>query len=178
MIHINLLPYRLKNEKRAQKRFYMMLLVSAALSLIVVFLVNQYYQSKLDAKKVQVAQLNAQILKMDEALKKNQQQKDVHQLVLNRINLISMLQQNRKTALLSLKRVQVVLPKDIFLTELHYKKPQLVIKGVALSRTSVSQMMRRLAKQRSFADVYLGEISHDAFVINIIVSKAVNDGSQ
>lgn len=175
MININLLPYRKLKTQKEQKHFVFMILGVLISAVVIVLLLNGYFQYRLSLEQKSLGKLNDMVSQIDRELMQHKANKNQYKMLLKRIDLIKTLKLSQKMASETLSTIGKKLASDIYLTELSFKNNQLQLRGVSEHRQSVSALMRTIEKQTLFGEVYLGEISHQSFMLQANVLQGAPD---
>lgn len=144
MNHINLLPWR-EGAREAQKQRFLKALLGTFLgALFCVLAVRLGYGIQVDAQVARNARLEAELVRIEEAVRTLTSLRDERKALLDRLAVIEGLQRDRpKTALMldALTRLQV--PGAHF-QSLTYQEGQLALTGIAEHNEAVSALMRGL----------------------------------
>jgi len=161
MIRVNLIPYR---EERRNKQIFNHIMAAVSVvgsALVLVFVVQWFYTSKLDNLNQEFASLKAQNQVL---LKKIGKIKDLDRLredVTRKLELVDSLQKGRFRSLENLLALSEAIPDAVWLKSAADKGGSLVLEGFGDSNKAVANFMRALDKSPRFADVRLKLIQRD-----------------
>ncbi|MDE1461768.1 PilN domain-containing protein [Spartinivicinus poritis] len=142
MARINLLPWREELREERKKQFLMVLLGTAVVAGITIFLGDMqingainYQQSRNEFLKKEIAALDKRIVEIKELKKKREE-------LLERMKVIQDLQGNRPIIVRVFDELVKSVPDGVYFTSLEMKKNQLLVNGFAESNNRVSNLMR------------------------------------
>ncbi|WP_085299939.1 PilN domain-containing protein [Cognaticolwellia mytili] len=159
MAYINLLPWREKIEKAKQRAFFTALTVVALGALVVVFLISQFYQMRIDGQNERNQFLKDEIEVLDLRIVKikllNEKKKELEK----RINVVEQLQRSRNVGTQVLNEIANIVPNGIYLTRLEKQDNSLNIIGKSESNNHLANMIRKIERSGLFDDAVLESIT-------------------
>ena len=145
MAHINLLPWRAERRAALQKRFLTTLGVVAVGTAAVMFGVYYHYDNAVAYQRERNAFLEAEIKALDAQIEEIKELEDIKSAVLNRIQIIERLQQQRPQIVHLFDEWVDTLPEGVYLQSIEQVgENNTRIKGNAQSNARVSSYMRNL----------------------------------
>ncbi|MGB1262841.1 MAG: PilN domain-containing protein [Cognaticolwellia sp.] len=163
MAYINLLPWREEAEKAKQREYFTVLAVIAFGAFALVFLVNLFYQLRIDGQNSRNQFLKNEIQILDVRIAKiislNEKKKELEK----RISVVEQLQRSRNVGTKVLDEIAKVVPNGIYLTRLEKQDNSLNIIGKSESNNHLANMIREIERSTLFDDAILESItSNDA----------------
>mgnify|MGYP000011715852 CR=1 FL=1 len=163
MAYINLLPWREEAEKAKQREYFTVLAVIALGAFALVFLVNLFYQLRIDGQNSRNQFLKNEIQILDVRIAKiktlNEKKKELEK----RISVVEQLQRSRNVGTKVLDEIAKVVPNGIYLTRLEKQDNSLNIIGKSESNNHLANMIREIERSDLFDDAILESItSNDA----------------
>jgi type IV pilus assembly protein PilN len=159
MAYINLLPWREEAEKARQRAFFTMLTVVALGALVVVFLISQFYQMRLDGQTERNQFLNNEIKILDLRITKikllNEKKKELEK----RTSVVEQLQRSRNVGTQVLDEIAKIVPNGIYLTRLEKQGNSLNIIGKSESNNHLANMIRKIERSDLLDDAVLESIT-------------------
>ena len=144
MAHINLLPWREEQRKERQRQFAVVAVGSVILMALIILLVHINVAHVIDDQQSRNRYLQQQIAKVEDQIKEIRNLEKEKQRLLDRMNIIQQLQQNRPEIVHLFYEIARRVPSGVYLTSIKQTGQKLVIKGVAQSNARVSAFMRQL----------------------------------
>lgn len=144
MAHINLLPYREKRKKEAQREFAVMVAGSAIIVLAVVGAIHMNYVRLLDNAKDRNQYMKDRIKEVEKEIKEIETLEAKKEALLARMRIIQKLQSARPEIVHLFYDAAGTLPDGVFLTKVTRKGEQIEVQGIAESNANVSELMRNL----------------------------------
>jgi len=144
MAHINLLPWREEQRKERQRQFAVVAVGSVILMALIILLVHINIARVIDDQQSRNRYLQQQIAKVEDQIKEIRNLEKEKQRLLDRMNIIQQLQQNRPEIVHLFYEIARRVPSGVYLTSIKQTGQKLVIKGVAQSNARVSAFMRQL----------------------------------
>jgi type IV pilus assembly protein PilN len=141
---INLLPHREERRKRARKYFYYLGGGTAAVGLLIVFAVHEFYARKIDAQEERNTFLKSEMAKLDKEIAEIEDLKGQIQALLARKQVIETLQSDRAQTVHLLDELVRQMPEGVYLKSLSQKGLSVNISGYAQSNARVSSLMRNI----------------------------------
>ena len=159
MAYINLLPWREEAEK-AQKRQFMTVLASVCiLAFLVVLLVGQFYQARIDGQMARNQYLKNEIQILDTKIAEiktlEQKKKDLKK----RTDVVEQLQRSRNVGTQVLDEISKVVPSGIYLVSMEKNENAIQIVGKSESNNHLANMIREIESSDLFADAILESIT-------------------
>ena len=159
MAHINLLPWREEAEKAKQREFYIQLATIAFVAIVLVFLVSQFYQMRVDGQLSRNQFLQTEINQLDiqigEIRNLNEKKKNLER----RIAVIEQLQRSRNVGTQILDEIAKIVPNGVYLTKIEKQGNTVQIVGKSESNNHLANMIRAIESSDLFTDAYLESIS-------------------
>ncbi|WP_077287656.1 PilN domain-containing protein [Cognaticolwellia aestuarii] len=163
MAYINLLPWREEAEKAKQREYFTVLTVVAFVAFALVFLVNQFYQMRIDGQNTRNQFLKNEINVLDIRIAKIKSLNEKKKELKKRTNVIEQLQRSRNVGTQVLNEIAQVVPNGIYLTRLEKQDNSLSIVGKSESNNHLANMIREIENSDLFEDAILESItSNDA----------------
>jgi len=161
--YINLLPWREEAEKAKQREYFTVLTVVAFVAFALVFLVNQFYQMRIDGQNTRNQFLTNEINVLDIRIAKIKSLNEKKKELKKRTNVIEQLQRSRNVGTQVLNEIARVVPNGIYLTRLEKQDNSLSIVGKSESNNHLANMIREIENSDLFEDAILESItSNDA----------------
>ncbi|MDN7124793.1 PilN domain-containing protein [Pseudidiomarina terrestris] len=161
MAHVNLLPWREIARQRAKQRFgihaFIALLIAAALVFIAYKVIQDFQQQQIERNQFltsQITILDAQIAEIQEINKKKDQ-------IVNRMELIQSLHQDRNTAIHMLNELSKRTPDGVHIVSVEKRGDRMSLRGRSVSNNRVSEFLRAITESSVFNNPELREISSD-----------------
>ena len=159
MAYINLLPWREEAEK-AQKRQFMTVLASVCIfAFVVVLLVGQFYQARIDGQTARNQYLKNEIQILDTKIAEiktlEQKKKDLKK----RTDVVEQLQRSRNVGTQVLDEISKVVPSGIYLVSMEKNENAIQIVGKSESNNHLANMIREIERSDLFADAILESIT-------------------
>ena len=146
MSKINLLPWRAERRALRQRRFLLSLALVVVMAAAAVYAVYAYYQSAIDFQRQRNAFLQSSIKALDIKIAEIKELDAIKESVINRIQVIERLQQQRPQIVNLFDEWLDTLPEGVYLTEIEQRADgPTQIKGQAQSNGRVSDYMSQLA---------------------------------
>ena len=163
MAYINLLPWREEAEKAKQREYFSVLSVIAFCAVALVFLVNLYYQLRIDGQNSRNQFLKNEIEILDIRIAKiktlNEKKKELEK----RISVVEQLQRSRNVGTKVLDEIAKIVPSGVYLIRLEKQDNSLNIIGKSESNNHLANMIREIERSTLFDDAILESItSNDA----------------
>jgi len=163
MAYINLLPWREEAEKAKQREYFTVLAVVAFVAFTIVFLVNQFYQMRIDGQNTRNQFLQNEIQTLDLRIAKIKSLNEKKKELEKRTNVVEQLQRSRNVGTQVLDEIAKVVPNGIYLTRLEKQDNSLNIVGKSESNNHLANMIREIERSALFEDAILESItSNDA----------------
>ena len=158
MSNINLLPWR-EGEKRKQKTvFFITLLMSCLLVLLICYLGNNYISLKIEAQNTRNQFLQNEVLLLDKNIAEiNLIKQKKHELE-RRINLIQQLEQRRNTTTRLFNSLPEITPAGVYITSVNFSNNVISMTGLTESNEQVSDMVRKVEETNWLTDASLPSI--------------------
>jgi type IV pilus assembly protein PilN len=161
--YINLLPWREATEKARQRKYFTMLTIIAAMALLIVFSVNQFYQMHIDGQNARNQFLQNKIQRLDSSITKIKSLNEKKKELKKRTSVVEQLQRSRNVVTQVLDEIAKVVPNGIYLTRLEKQDNSLNIIGKSESNNHLANMIREIERSDLFEDAILESItSNDA----------------
>lgn len=158
MARINLLPWRAERRKQRQKEFMSLLGLSAAVGVLVSFLIVMYYNGQIEGQqnrneylRGEIAQVDAQITEIESLDRKKAN-------LLARKEVIEQLQASRSQMVHLFDQLVRTIPEGVKLNSIKQAGAELTLEGSAQSNARVSSYMRNLEESGWMANPDLSVI--------------------
>ncbi|VAX25065.1 hypothetical protein MNBD_NITROSPINAE02-856 [hydrothermal vent metagenome] len=159
MIRVNLIADRYAKEKIViQQQAIMSLFVFG----FTIFLCVMWWQNKASAIETTNNRIEDAKKELNKQKKIRQKVKDMEakeKLISSILKTIEFLTQEKQAPVAYLDNLNVILPSEIWLTNLTDSGGRITINGFSFSNNSVAQLMRDMEKSRHFAKVELSEVT-------------------
>ncbi len=158
MIKVNLLNWRGKQVEILNNRFYFVVGVVVAITILFNVVIFAILSSLISGQNANTVYLQSEITPIESKIveiKDLQSQKD---LLLNRRKIIQSLQTSRPFVVNLFDNLVRVMPDDVILTDLSRKGNDILISGVSESNYSVSVLMENVQHLSWVQDAKLGEL--------------------
>ncbi|MGB2739784.1 MAG: PilN domain-containing protein [Cognaticolwellia sp.] len=163
MAYINLLPWREEAEKVKEREYFTALAAIAITAFAVVFLVNMFYQMRIDGQNSRNQFLKNEIQILDIRIAKIKSLNGKKKELEKRINVIEQLQRSRNVGTKVLDEIAKIVPNGVYLTRLEKLDNNLNIIGKSESNNHLANMIREIESSDLFDDAILESItSNDA----------------
>ena len=163
MAYINLLPWREEAEKVKEREYFTALAAIAITAFAVVFLVNMFYQMRIDGQNSRNQFLKNEIQILDLRIAKIKSLNEKKKELEKRINVIEQLQRSRNVGTKVLDEIAKIVPNGVYLTRLEKLDNNLNIIGKSESNNHLANMIREIESSDLFDDAILESItSNDA----------------
>ncbi len=163
MAYINLLPWREEAEKAKQRAFFSVLTAVALSAFAIVFLVNQFYQMRIDGQVARNQFLKNEIQILDLRIAKIKSLNEKKKELKKRTSVVEQLQRSRNVGTQVLDEIAKIVPNGIYLTRLEKQDNSLNITGKSESNNHLANMIREIERSDLFDDAVLESItSNDA----------------
>jgi type IV pilus assembly protein PilN len=161
--YINLLPWREEAEKAKQRAFFTVLTLVALGAFSIVFLVNQFYQMRIDGQNDRNQFLKNEIQILDLRIAKIKSLNEKKRELEKRTRVVEQLQRSRNVGTQVLDEMAKIVPNGIYLTRLEKQDNNLNIIGKSESNNHLANMIREIERSDLFDDAVLESItSNDA----------------
>lgn len=144
MPRINLLPWREELRKERQKNFAIAAVAAVVLAAAVTFMVNYYYQSRIDFQNAQNQRLEAEIARLDKLIEEIASLERQKERLLARMEIIEELQRRRPDSVHLFDQLVRVVPEGVNYDSVIQVDKRVEIEGMAESSTRVSRLMRNI----------------------------------
>lgn len=158
MAHVNLLPWREIARQRSKKEFGIhagIAIVIASAIVGIAFLVIADMQQRQQSRNTflfgQIQILDAQIAEIQDINKQKDQ-------IMNRVQLIKSLHEDRNTAIMILNEFSERTPDGVFLTSIEKRGRSLSITGNTVSNNRVSEFLRNLKESPILIDPEIRQV--------------------
>ncbi len=158
MAYINLLPWREEAEKARQRDFFIILGGLATFSLLIIVVIGQYYQARIDGQSVRNQYLSNEIAKVDVRIAEIKTLKSKKKSLQERINVIEQLQRSRNVATQVLDEIAKIVPAGVYLVKLDKKGDNIQILGKSESNNHLANMIRGVERSSLFDNAILESI--------------------
>lgn len=160
MPHINLLPWREEAQKLKQQQYFSLLAFLGLMSFLVVFLVSQYYQARIDGQLSRNTYLTNEIKVLDARIAEIRTLEQKKKDLIQRMELIQQLQKSRNVGTQVLDEIAKVVPAGVYIVKLEKRGNELLIQGRSESNNHLANMIREIQSSTLLADAELESITN------------------
>jgi len=150
MARINLLPWREELRRERQKKFIMTLMVTAIVSVIIVFLVGLFFDQKINHQQFRNNMIKAEISKMETRIKRIDELERTRARLLSRKRVIEQLQASRSMTVELLDNLARSIPVGVTLASIRQQGLALNMSGTSQSNARVSAYLQELDRNELF----------------------------
>lgn len=144
MININLNPWREKQQKIYERQFWVLFIFVITMVLVLWYGWSSSIQVSIDFKQNENIILKNEIAVLDSRLSAIASLKREKQALIERLELIQSLHQNRSNTVDLLSELARGIPDGLVLTDLVRENDSIIIEGKAESNSQVAQLMRNI----------------------------------
>lgn len=155
MAYINLLPWREAARKERQKNYVMVLALTALVSFLVFFLINQIYNARLEGQAKRNQFIESEIRVLDQRISEIRNLAETKRSLQQRMTLIEQLQSSRNLGTQIMTEIAEIVPNGVYLTQLEKKGSTLLLVGKSESNNRLSNMLREAEQSELLAAPYL-----------------------
>ncbi len=185
MAYINLLPWREEALKAKQKEFFTLLIAVALFAFALIFIVNLYFQARVDGQVTRNQFLKNEIQQLDIQIAEIRTLNDKKAALKKRIDVIEQLQRSRNVGTQILDEIAKIIPNGIYITQLDKRGNSIEIIGKSESNNHLANMIRAIELSDLFTDATPESITSDddsskllsSFKMRVKVQGLVNDAS-
>lgn len=174
MANINLLPWRENNRVRNNKRYQLVLITVACFGVMVSYLFNQYFESRITRQFIRNQFIKSEGLKLDDKFVEIRKLRETREQLIERMQLIQDLQGNRPIIVRIFDELVHVTPDALYLTSIKLVDSKISLHGNAESNSYVSELMRNIENSKWFSDANLIRVNQDNLGLNsfdIVLNK-------
>ena len=142
MAYINLLPWREAARKERQKQYLTILAATALFSFLLMFLINMFYNARIDGQLQRNSYLSNEIKVLDQRIAEIRTLNDKKKSLQQRMSLIEQLQSSRNLGTQIMDEIAHVVPAGVYLTQFEKKGSSLLLVGKSESNNRLSNMLR------------------------------------
>lgn len=144
MINLNLLPWREQQREKKNKLFFLKLIVSVLIGLVLNYCLSQYYAEKRDKQYIRNKYINEEISILNKKSEELRALKESKNTLIERLLVIQELQKRKFVLGKLFEQLISTLPEGVYLKEVLLRDQYLTINGIAISNDLVSVFMRNL----------------------------------
>jgi len=170
MAYINLLPWREEAEKAKQRQFFTVISLVALTSFALVFLVNQFYQMRIDGQNARNQYLKNEIQLLDARISQIKTLNEKKSELEKRTTVVEQLQRSRNVGTQVLDEIAKIVPTGIYLTKMEKQGNSLQLFGKSESNNHLANMIRKIDTSDLFTDAVL-----ESIISNDTESKILSD---
>ena len=159
MAYINLLPWREEAQKEKQKQFFTVLAAVCLVTFSLVFIVTQYYQSRIDSQNQNNQDLKNEIQVLDIKIAEIRTLNEKKDALKKRTDVIEQLQRSRNVGTQVLDEIAKVVPNGIYIVSLEKQENSIQITGKSESNNHLANMIREIERSDLFTDAILESIT-------------------
>jgi len=157
MIKVNLLPVKRKKKPKPIPAFMVtMIVVTISVGIIMAYLVF-FFNSRLEAKKVQYKDNEKKIAEIKEKIKAVENFEQVNKLFQQRTSIIEQLRKNQSIPVKLLDEISKLLPNAVWLQTMTMSGENINIDGYAFANSDVVSYVDNLKNSKIFTEIYLQE---------------------
>ncbi|MFB9886406.1 PilN domain-containing protein [Balneatrix alpica] len=156
---INLLPWRQERDRQRKQQFSQALALMALVGVMIAAGYWQWRQGTIDTQQARNQYLNQQIAELDRKAGELNKLKEERQKLLDRIEVIKALQQERPQTVRLFSNVVTAMPEQVYLQSLERAQALVSMKGQAESNHEVSRLLRNLDSAEYLATPNLSRVS-------------------
>lgn len=157
MIKVNLLPVKRKKKPKPIPAFMVtMIVVTISVGIIMAYLVF-FFNSRLEAKKVQFKDNEKKIAEIKEKIKAVENFEQVNKLFQQRTSIIEQLRKNQSIPVKLLDEISKLLPNGVWLQTMTMSGENITIDGYAFANSDVVSYVDNLKNSKTFTEIYLQE---------------------
>jgi len=160
-IGINLRPWREERRQKQQKTFAQLSWLALVIGLIISTLLWQSTTTSITAIKNENQFIKTRMTQLDTEIKEVANLREKRQQLLNRIEVIQKLQDNRSVTFEIMDQLAGSINDGVYLTQIKRTNNQLLIEGQANPSQAVAAWMRSLKKQPRFSEPVLRSLTTD-----------------
>lgn len=159
MAYINLLPWR-EAAQKAQEREYFTILGAVCLgAFAIIFIISQYYQSRIDGQNQRNHFLQSEISILDARIEKIKDLKAKKSALASRISVVEQLQRSRNVGTKVLNEMAEIIPTGVYLTHIDKQDNIVQLKGKTESNNHLANLIRAIEESELFAEPILESIT-------------------
>ncbi|MBU2925136.1 PilN domain-containing protein [Colwellia sp. 4_MG-2023] len=185
MAYINLLPWREEALKVKQKEFFTLLIAVALLAFALIFVVNLYFQARVDGQLTRNQFLKNEIQQLEIQIAEIRTLNDKKAALKKRIEVIEQLQRSRNVGTQILDEIAKIIPNGIYITQLDKQGNSIEIIGKSESNNHLANMIRAIELSDLFTDATPESITSDddsskllsSFKMRVKIQGLVNDAT-
>lgn len=157
MIKVNLLPVKRKKKPKPIPAFVVtMIVVTISVGILMAYLVF-FFNSRLEAKKVQFKDNEKKIAEIKEKIKAVENFEQVNKLFQQRTSIIEQLRKNQSIPVKLLDEISKLLPNGVWLQTMTMSGENITIDGYAFANSDVVSYVDNLKNSKIFTEIYLQE---------------------
>lgn len=168
MAHINLLPWRKETLKAKQKEYFMILAFVALCAFILVFLVSQFFQSRINGQISKNQFLRNEIKQLDIRIGQIKTLNEKKGALQQRIDVVEQLQRSRNVGTQVLDEIAKIVPNGIYLTRMEKQGNSLQLLGKSESNNHLANMIREIERSDLFDDATLDSITTNEEAVKLL----------
>ncbi len=167
MIKVNLLPVKRKRKKAEPlPPFIITMVITAIITGIVMAYLVFSFNSRLSAKKTEVANNEKKIAELKEKIKAVENFEQLNKAIQQRSDVIEQLRKNQGVPVRLLDGISSLLPQGVWLNTLSVSGDNINIEGYGFTNSDVVSYVDNIKNSKIFTEVYLQE-SKSATVENV-----------
>lgn len=157
MIKVNLLPVKRKKKPKPIPAFVVtMIVVTISVGILMAYLVF-FFNSRLEAKKVQFKDNEKKIAEIKEKIKAVENFEQVNKLFQQRTSIIEQLRKNQSIPVKLLDEISKLLPNGVWLQTMTMSGENITMDGYAFANSDVVSYVDNLKNSKIFTEIYLQE---------------------
>jgi len=161
MITINLLPWRLARRQQRQLQFATLFIGGVFITFLILARMDWVLAHKLsDQNKINL-QLGQAIAELDKEIKALNKLKEKRALYISSLTLLHELHNNRINTLKLFSQFSALLPEEIYLTQLTKHRNHLIVTGIAVNNSSITQFLKNIIDSNWLSNPSIEEINRE-----------------
>ena len=160
-LYINLLPWRAEQRFKRKKRLIMILIASAILAILTVFLIHLKIAHRISKQEARNDHLKREISLLDFKIRRILLLKERKRNLLARMNIILELQDSRFSLVRLLNEIVKIIPNGIVVHAIERKGHTVTLQAQADSNASISELMKKIHQSKELSEPNLSEIRRD-----------------
>lgn len=158
MAHINLLPWREAAQKAKEREYFTILAAVALCAFSLMFIISQYYQSRIDGQNNRNQFLTKEIQVLDARIAKIKDLKAKKAALESRISVVEQLQRSRNVGTKVLDEMAKIVPHGVYLTHIDKQDDIILLKGKTESNNHLANLIRAIDESELFSEPVLESI--------------------
>lgn len=167
MTEINLLPWREKKREQEKKQFTIFLFIGLVMAVVVVFCIDYYAKSIVEAQTRRNQRLKNEITQLEKQIKEISEIKKLRQALIARMTIVQNLQATRALTVRLFDEIIKIMPDGVYLNHVERMGDKVTLLGYAESNTNISLLMRNIESSAWIQNPVLTEIKKSSEAKNL-----------